>query len=62
MGKIIIAVLTTIKALKLLSNPALVDKLYQELTANTPKTQPQTPQFSSKDIFFHKHFIVQIVN
>jgi hypothetical protein len=62
MKKLITSVSTTIRAFKLLSNPLIVDKLYQEVSKATDKARAHTSTLGAKDLYYHKHYLVQIVN
>lgn len=55
---------TTVKALQLLSDPYVVESLYAEI--KTKKEKATASKTSSKlgrnDAYYHKHFIVQVLN
>jgi len=47
---------TTIKAFRLLSNPAVVERLTKEIQKDTP-----SPKLGVGNIYYHKYFMVQVV-
>lgn len=55
---------TTVKVLQLLSDPNVAENLYAELkTKQTKQAGKNTmSRLGIRDAFYHKHFIVQVVN
>jgi hypothetical protein len=51
---------TTFKALQLLSEPEIMNKLYSEV--GIQKKNKKSLEASSGKFIFHKHFIVQVMN
>lgn len=56
MKNIIYRFQTTIKAIKLLSEPEVINKMYKEVKKSEQKSDLSRGQF-----IFHKHFIVQVI-
>jgi hypothetical protein len=54
----------TYKAIRLLSNPAVSELLEKELSLKIAKTPIKSsfPTLSTKNTYFHKHYMVQITN
>lgn len=54
----------TYKAIRLLSNPAVSELLEKELGLKVGEAQKQAimPNFSTKNTYFHKHYVVQVTN
>lgn len=62
MKNFITTISTTVRAFKLLSNPLIVEKLYKELADKVAMTQQPSTLLAAKDIFYHKHYMIQVVN
>lgn len=57
-----IALKTIVKAIKLLSNPLVIDRLYQELTETGKKPLSYSQKLSVADLYHHKHYMVQVMS
>ncbi|OGK21905.1 hypothetical protein A3C23_00985 [Candidatus Roizmanbacteria bacterium RIFCSPHIGHO2_02_FULL_37_13b] len=60
MKKIASTISNTYKALKLLSDPKMIDILYHQITLQQKNQEIKTLS-GKKDLFFHKHFIIQVI-
>lgn len=60
MNKLISTINNTVKVIRLLSNPILMDSLMGELERKSTGSLP--PRLGKNDILYHKHYLVQVVN
>lgn len=59
MRRIIRTINNTVRVVRLLSNPRLMEILDTELQKRSKNI---TPRLGQNDILYHKHYLIQIVN
>ncbi len=62
MKTLISTITNTYKAVRLLSNPHVGAYLQSQLTDATKPSREASEAFGTKNAFYHKHYIVQVLN
>lgn len=62
MKTLISTITNTYKAVRLLSNPDVEAYLQKQLKDTKSTTRSDSEAFGTKNAFYHKHYIVQVLN